>query len=83
LDIQKFSLAGLRVFLKIRIADELEDIAIGTIKKKKVVGLRPAAFCCCLRETVFIVLILLFYGSNSIQNEGNSLCGMSNPLKLM
>jgi len=35
LDIQKFSLAGLRVFLKIRIADELEAIAIGTIKKKK------------------------------------------------
>lgn len=84
MDIQKFSLAGLRVFLKIRIADELEAIAIGTIKKKKkVVGLRPSAFCCCLRETVFIVLILLFYGSNSIQNEGNSLCGMSNPLKLM
>lgn len=39
LNIQEFSLVDLRVFLKIGRADELEAIAIGTIKKKKKIKL--------------------------------------------
>lgn len=60
LNIQEFSLVDLRVFLKIGRADELEAIAIGTIKKKKKLNCWTWASCISLlfkKKSAYTVIL--------------------------